>query len=126
MIYLQLLLTVLSAFLVCMLIERWLCSKKVRDWYNRYCMKALKKVPEEMQEAVLLWLKTNIIVSTESEITGREIIRQLPIEISYKLNEKKLRAYMQKLGYTPLSECCLDPDVYAVALTITKGSSNNG
>ena len=104
------------AFVICLMIDKFVCSNRFNSWLLRTYIKSMDKVPIEQQEKTLNWLKENIVFAIDKETPAKLIISIVPADIGYKLNEKKLRVYMHKLGHNVLSNCFLDPDVYAVTI----------
>ena len=116
MFYLRLIITLVIAFIFCLWVDHYICSEKFNNKYTKKCLKLLDRVNPEQKERTLEWLKAHLSASIEKETMGTDIIKQLPVDLRYKVNERKLRAYMSILGYKPLSNCFLDPSTYSVEL----------
>lgn len=116
MFYLRIIATLVVAFILCMLLDKYICSDKFNEKYTKKCAKLLTKLSSEQKAKTIMWLDSHLVASIDTETTGADIIKQLPVDLRYKVNEKVLRGYMSVLGYSPLSNCFLDPTTYSVKL----------
>lgn len=114
--FIRLIIILILAFFTMLAIDKAICSRKFNLWYTKRCKKALQAISEEQYERIMQWLRLNIESSLDSEMSAKEIISHIPVELRYKINERRIIACMADLGYDYLSDCFLDPACYAVIL----------
>lgn len=114
--YLQLVITITSAFIIMMIVDKVICSKWFNARYVKKCVKKLKQLPAEQRERVQEWLGDHIVPALDSELSAKEIIANIPLEHRHRIKEKHIIAMMSLLKYQYLSDCFLDPPCFAVKL----------
>jgi len=118
LLYLSILIPIGIAFVLCLSIDNFICSKRFNDFLLRRALKSIDKVALEQQEKTLQWLQQHIVIELGVTTSSKDIISHLPVDLCYKVKDKQLKAYMSKLGYYVVSNCFLDPDYYSVKLSM--------
>ena len=123
LLYLSILIPIGIAFVFCLCIDNFICSKRFNNFLLRRALKSIDKVSLEQQEKILQWLQQHIEIELGVTTSSKDIISHLPVELRYKVKDKQLKAYMSKLNHYVVSNCFLDPDYYNVKLSINTDGS---
>ena len=110
--YIDVLIILAVAFIICLEIDKIICGVKFNEYLVKRARRDVEKhVTLEQKNNIIQFIVNNTVVN--GDITSApDIIMQLPIELRFNLNERRLKGILCELNYKPLNNCFLDTDYY--------------
>lgn len=121
--------TLVFALIVTLFVTLWIdkmvCSVRFNNWYNKKCLRSLKRLPEKQVETLKWWVEHHIQASTNVELGFKDFRNLLPIELRFRLKEARIRGLLYDCGYEVISNCFLDPACFLIEYVEEKGKDDN-